>query len=98
MKIDQLNPCPFCGQKPVRHDSVEPAGFVGSSEENQLFLVACMTDDCQPSGVYLPDNLWNLNSATQGALMKAVLETLEAEKSPLFDKKKKLYRLYVMSH
>ncbi|ELQ6021908.1 hypothetical protein R2217_000792 [Cronobacter turicensis] len=98
MKIEQMNPCPFCGQIPVRHDSVSPAGFTWSKEEDQVFHVACMTKNCQPSGVYFPDVVWNANSETQGDLMKVVFESLKEGDLLLLEEKKKNYRLYVMSH
>ncbi|WP_158699189.1 hypothetical protein [Cronobacter dublinensis] len=98
MKIEQMNPCPFCGNRPTRHDGVGPSGFTGSNEEDQVFHVACMTKNCQPTGVYLPDVVWNGYSSTQGALMKAVFEVLKEEDLLLFEEKKKRYRLYVMSH
>lgn len=98
MRVDQLEPCPFCGNKPVRQCDVGPTGFTWSQEEDQIFPVACVTKDCQPSGVFLPDVVWNENASKQGALMKSVFQILEAEGTPLFEEKKKLYRLYVMSH
>lgn len=91
MRLDQLEPCPFCGNKPARHADVGPTGFTWSQEEDQIFPVACMTKNCQPSGVYLPDVVWNENSTTQGKLMKSVLQILEADESPLFEEKKKSY-------
>lgn len=98
MKIYQLLPCPFCGNQPIRHDSVGPSGYTWSTEEEQIFPVACMTDGCQSAGAYLPDVLWNQVAGEQGSIMKAIFETMEAEHSPLLEDKKKRYRLYLMSH
>lgn len=98
MKLNQLNVCPFCGEKPVRHDSVGPSGFTWSTEEEQIFPVGCATRDCPPSGVYLPDVIWNTVADKQSTLMKSVFSNLEANESPELERKKKIYRLYVMSH
>ncbi|WP_313017891.1 hypothetical protein [Atlantibacter hermannii] len=98
MRPEQLNPCPFCGAKPVRNDDISATGFVGSKEEDQIYFVACMTKGCQPEGVFLSDVSWNIFSAKQDTLMKAVFDMLEAEGSPLLEEKKKRFRLYVMSH
>ncbi|WP_431190938.1 Lar family restriction alleviation protein [Kosakonia cowanii] len=98
MRVDQLKPCPFCGAKPVINDDIGPTGFTWSNEEEQIFQVACMTKNCPPSWVYIPDVVWNEYTSTQGVLMKYVFQLLEDESSPLFEEKKKRYRLYVMSH
>ena len=98
MRVDQLKPCPFCGAKPVRNDDIGPTGFTWSNEEEQIFHVACMTKNCPPSGAYIPDVVWNEYTSRQGALMKYVFQLLEDESSPLFEEKKKRYRLYVMSN
>lgn len=98
MKIDQLASCPFCGKKPVRHGSLSGAGFVGSDDENQVFLVACTTKACPPSQVFLPDLVWNRCSVKQGELMTKIFESMIAQNLPGVEARKKQYKLYVMSH
>lgn len=98
MKLNQLNVCPFCGEKPVRHDSVGPSGFTWSTEQDQIFPVACVTKGCPPSGDYLPDVTWNAVTDKQSTLMESIFSNLEANDSPELERKKKSYRLYVMSH
>lgn len=98
MRINQLAACPFCGEKPERHDSVGPSGYTWSTEEEKIFPVACLTKGCPPSGVYLPDVTWNTVADKQSTLMKSVFSNLEANESPELERKKKFYRLYVMSH
>lgn len=95
MRLEQVSPCPFCGEKPAKHDSVGPTGFTWSTEEEQIFSVACMTKDCLPNGVYMPDAVWNREAATKETLMDEVFSILKAEKSPLLNDKHEAYRAYI---
>ncbi len=98
MRVDQLTPCPFCGVRPARHDSVGPSGFTWSTEEEQIFLVACMTKNCPPSGIYLPDEVWNFDAQTQIGLMGSIFATMEAEKSPDLEERREAYKVYQRRH
>ena len=95
MRINRLKPCPFCGAKPVRNDDIGPTGFAWSNEEEQIFHVACMTKGCPPSGVYLPDIAWNIDSTTQEGLMENIFATMKAEESPLHDERQEFYKEYL---
>ncbi len=98
MRVDQLRPCPFCGIRPERHESVGPSGYTWSTEEEKIFSVACMITNCPPSGIYLPDLVWNVDSHTQNGLMESIFSTMEAEKSQAIDEKRDCYNSYLKRH
>jgi len=54
-----------------------------------------MTKDCPPSGIYLPDQVWNFDSQTQAGLMDGIFATMEAEKSPDLEERREYYKAYL---
>jgi len=57
-----------------------------------------MTKNCPPSGIYLPDEVWNFDAQTQIGLMGSIFATMEAEKSPDLEERREAYKVYQRRH
>ncbi|STR23994.1 hypothetical protein [Klebsiella oxytoca] len=91
MSTENYKPCPFCNNQPKRHPSLSGIGFINSSDDDRIFMVACATDTCPIKGMYMGDATWNSHSVSKEAMAEWGVKTQRPEDIKGFEEKLKKY-------